>query len=246
MKLIFGCPTYGPTEPEANISVRIAIMHAAGHGHEWLGDASPNRQGWEAARNNIVQSVVNSDYPDDAAIFWCDSDVVLPNDAITRLADHGKDFVCGIYFQRRAPHFPLVATFDGSGFNWIMKWPENVIAPIDGCGFGCVLTSLGMLRKMEAPWFKFAQFSEDFDFCMKAQKSGYQLYMDTGVLCTHLQDPKGAGFEEFKRENPQFYGGDDVTKREGPQGNMDLLGDRKETGEAGLPEAEVQPCAVRG
>ena len=214
MKLIFASPTYGPTEPEANIAVRIAIMSAARHGNEWLGDASPNRQGWEAARNNVVQSMINdeADYPDDAAIFWCDSDVVLPQDAIARLADHGRDFVCGIYFQRRAPHFPLVATFNGTGFNWIMKWPESVIAPIDGCGFGCVLTSLGMLRRMEAPWFKFTQFSEDFDFCRKAQAAGYQLYMDTGVLCKHLADPEGKGFEEFKRENPAFYSGDELNQ----------------------------------
>jgi len=197
MKLIFASPTYGPTEPESNISIRIAIMHAAAHGHEWLGDASPNRQAWESARNTVVQSVVNECYPDDAAIFWCDSDVVLPNDAITRLADHNRDFITGIYFQRRPPHNPLVATFNGTAFHWIIAWPENVVAPIEGCGFGCVLTSLGMLRCMDAPWFKFDKFSEDFAFCIKAKKAGFQLYMDTAVLCEHLGDPKGIGIDDF-------------------------------------------------
>ncbi len=208
MQLIFASPTYGPTEPKANISQRIAIMHAARNGHQWHGDASPNRQGWEAARNNIVNTVVNSaDIPDESAIFWCDSDVVLPYDAITLLADQKKDFITGIYFQRAKPFYPLINTFNGTSFHWVMNWPENVVAPIDGCGFGCVLTSVGMLRRMEAPWFKYEKFSEDFDFCLKATKAGYQLYVNTGVICEHLRDPEGAGFDDFKRENPQFYPG---------------------------------------
>jgi hypothetical protein len=205
LQLIFACPTYGPTEPAANIATRIAIMHAAANGNTWIGDASPNRQGWEAARNGIVDSVVNSDAPDDASIFWCDSDVILPADAITRLAVQKKDFISGIYFQRRKPHFPLIATFNGKVFHWVMKWPENTIAPIDGCGFGCVLTSVGMLRKLGAPWFKFETFSEDFDFCLKAQKEGYQLYVDTGVICGHLQEPEPATFDDFKKLHPEFY-----------------------------------------
>ncbi len=207
MQLILAVPTYGPTEPKANIALRIAIMHAAGHGHLWIGDASPNREGWETARNRVVDAVVNSDAPDDASIFWCDSDVVLPSDAITRLADQKKDFITGIYFQRRKPHRALINIFNGKAFDWVMKWPENVIAPIDGCGFGCVLTSVGMLRKMAAPWFKYEKFSEDFDFCLKAQKAGYQLYVDTGILCEHLKDPEGATFEDFKRENAELLGG---------------------------------------
>ena len=212
MQLIFASPTYGPIEPKALISQRVAIMHAGNNGNEWLGDASPNREGWETARNKVVDSVVNSEHPDDAMLFWCDSDVVLPGNAITRLCETAKgvngeprDFVTGIYFQRHPPHRPLISTFNGDSFNWVMKWPDNAIAPIDGCGFGCVLTSLGMLRKMEKDWFKYQKFSEDFDFCLKAKNLGFQLWVDTAVYCEHLMDPKGAGFEDFKREHPQFY-----------------------------------------
>ncbi len=249
MQLILAVPTYGPTEPQANIALRIAVMHAAGHGHEWYGDASPNRQGWEAARNNIVHQVVNSPVPDEASIFWCDSDVILPNDAITRLADQKKDFITGIYFQRRKPHYPLINTFNGTAFHFIMQWPENVIAPIDGCGFGCVMTSVGMLRKIEAPWFKYEKFSEDFDFCMKAQKAGYQLYVDTGILCKHLKDPEGAGFEDFQKEFPDFYpvgGTDNGIRCVGQAGNVAVLGSGNQAEPDGEPAAEMEHCPVRG
>ena len=237
MQLIFACPTYGPTEPDADRSRRIAIMHAAGHGHQWLGDASTNRVGWEAARNNVADSAVNSNHPDEAAVFWCDSDVILPVDAITRLADNGKEFITGIYFQRRSPFRPLIATFNGNAFHWVMRWPEGAIAPIDGCGFGCVLTSLGMLRKLQSPWFKFEQFSEDFDFCLKAQRAGYQLYVHTDVICGHLQDPAPATFEDFQREHPQFYGGNHGIQHVGSPGDLALPGDRKEAGSADLSAA---------
>lgn len=202
MKLVLAVPTYGPTEPEANRHLRVAIMHAANHGVTWAGDASPNRMKFDASRNASVVSVLES--ADEGvrsadAILWIDSDVVLPPDAITRLAHAEKDFVCGIYVQRELPHFPLIATYDARGdtFHWLQRWPANVIAPIDGCGFGCVLTSLTMLRAMDAPWFTFEKFSEDFDFCLRARRAGYQLFVDTGVLCTHLRDPKGAGLDDF-------------------------------------------------
>lgn len=195
-------------------------MHAAMNGHEWLGDASPERQMHAAARNNVVQSVIHDDENAEASIFWCDSDIVLPVDAITRLASHGKDFITGIYFQREPPHWPLIANYkedggnDGKGtFQWVAKWPENAVAPLDGCGFGCVLTSVKMLREMDAPWFEFDRFSEDFTFCMRAKAKGYQLYVDTGVLCGHLMEPKPATFDTYREAHPELFGGDNEPVR---------------------------------
>lgn len=204
MKLIFASPTYGPIDSAALRYQRSAIMHAASNGVTWLGDASPERMKFDAARNTAVRSVLRNS-PDADAIFWCDSDVVLPVDAITRLVHSGKDFITGIYFQRYPPHWPLIAHFnrhggkDGKGtFAWFTEWPENIIAPIDGCGFGCVLTSTKMLRSMDAPWFTFERFSEDFDFCLRAKRAGYDLFVDTGVLCGHLADPVPVGITEFE------------------------------------------------
>ena len=172
--------------------------------------------------------------------------MILPNDGITRLAGLAKPFVTGIYFQRNEPHRPLIATFNGDSFHWVMQWPADVIAPIDGCGFGCVLTSVGMLRKLESPWFKFERFSEDFDFCIKAQKAGYQLYVHTAVLCGHLKDPQPATYEDFQREHPQFYGGDNgIHRLNGQTGNLAVSGTGAETGQANLPQDEVQLGAVR-
>lgn len=197
MKLLFASPTYGPVDPQAVVSQRVAIMHAAKHGVEWVADASPDRMGFHAARNHVVQLALTTDAE---AIFWCDSDIVLPAAAITLLADQYKDFITGMYYMRRKPHWPLVAHYmaEKDTFSWFTEWPENVVAPVDGCGFGCVLTSTRMLKALPEPWFLYEKFSEDFDFCRKAAKAGYQLYVHTGVQCGHLGDPMPLTASEFQ------------------------------------------------
>lgn len=204
MKVLFASPTYGPVDPGALRYQRAAIMHAAAHGVEWAGDVSPDRMKFDAARNTVVVAALESEAD---AVFWCDSDVVLPVDAITRLVAEQKDFITGMYFQRYPPHFPLVAHFDDrrQTFNWLIEWPEQCVAPIDGCGFGCVVTSTALLRALRGeepggrlkPWFTFEKFSEDFDFCLKAARAGFQLYVHTGVQCGHLADPRPVTVTDF-------------------------------------------------
>jgi hypothetical protein len=203
VKLLFACPSYGPLDPIAVRSQRAAIMHAAVHGGvTWVGDLSPDRVKFDASRNTVVAGVLAQAGEADA-VFWCDSDVVLPVDAISRLVLEEKDFITGIYFQRYPPHFPLIAHFDEAShsFNWFVEWPENVVAPIDGCGFGCVLTSTALLRALEPPWFAFEKYSEDFDFCLKAARAGFHLHAHTGVLCGHLADPKPVTAADFTAQD---------------------------------------------
>jgi hypothetical protein len=206
VNLVLALPTYGGVDPAALRSVFNAVMHAANQGHKWIGTANPDRMPYAMARNKVVESVVGDDKNKDGYVFWADSDVILPIDAISRLVDSGKDFISGIYFQRACDHRPLIANFDEKkkNFQWLAKWPANVIAPIDGCGFGCVLTSVKMLRDMKDPWFEYKDFSEDFTFCMNATKAGYQLYVDTGVLCGHLMDPEPATIDTYLNKNPEF------------------------------------------
>ncbi len=214
MKLIFSSITYGPVEPATIVSQRAAIMHAANHGVQWVGDASPDKQTFTAGRGMVAAAACDSeaDY-----VFWCDSDIVLKPDTVTRLVSYGLDFITGIYFQKTGEHWPLVANFSEDHYNWMVRWPEHVVAPVDGCGFGCVLTSVKMLRDIRSmvearhqdniekgicdlceagllgrshechrrpmtetekkldrknPWFDFAHFSEDFEFCQRAKRAG--------------------------------------------------------------------------
>jgi len=211
VKLIFASPTYGPIDPKAVVSQRNAIMHAAANGVTWLGDASPDRMGWDGARNAVVESVLKAeteeveDKINADAIFWCDSDIILPAHAVTSLVLAGKEFVTGLYFQRKPPFPPQIYIYDARGgkdgkgtFRGLVQWPDNVVAPIDAAGFGCILTSVAMLRKIAPPHFDWKRFGEDFTFCLNAKEAGYQLYVHTGVLCGHLADPVPVTIDTFR------------------------------------------------
>jgi GT2 family glycosyltransferase len=181
-------------------------MHAANHGAVWMGDVSPDRMKYDDARNRVVEEACRSDAD---WVFWCDSDIVLPVDAISTLLARARQFdhhfLTGIYFQRAAPYFPLVAHRDPKGsFQWVVKWPPNAYFPVDGCGFGVVLTSISMLRAIEPPWFKYEKYSEDFDFCIKAAAKGYKLYCDSSVRCGHLANPRPITFDDFALEAEGF------------------------------------------
>lgn len=219
MKIVLAHPCYGPLDPEINKALRVAIMSAACHA-QWIGDVSTIREGWVGARNRAVKSMLE-DAPDCDGIVWVDDDVLLPPTAISRLVSYGKDFVTGIVYQKMGDFNPLVAAWRGNGFSWWREFPENVLAPADGCGFGCCYTSTKMVKAIQKladfqtdGWFN--QFpadhfgknaeavndiamSEDFSFCMRAKLAGFQLYADTGLTCSHMIGPKYSTQHTFKK-----------------------------------------------
>lgn len=210
MKLLFAKPTYGPpADPNFDKSHRAAIMHAANHGVTWVGDVSPDRMGWAAARNAVVEQAVELGDEVDG-VFWVDSDIQIPTYTITRLVEHELDFVSGLYFQRGAPHWPVFGVLNAAqSFEFAKNFPEDVVAPCDGVGFGCVFTSSKMLRKVaELPESRVAgpfggdfgqrTYGEDFTFCLRALKVGFRPHVDTGILCEHHIGPEFANAALFK------------------------------------------------
>jgi hypothetical protein len=213
MKLLFACPTYGPVaDPAFDKSRRAAIMFAASHGVTWVGDISPDRMAFATARNTVVESALSvADQDEVDGVFWVDDDLVIPVDTISRLTQYGLDFVSGLYFQRAAPYWPLFAMLNkNQSFQWGMQYPENIIAPCDGVGFGCVYTSIKLLREVaKLPEskkygsfggdFGDKTYGEDFTFCLKARLVGIQPHVDTGVKCKHHIGPMFSDEELFRR-----------------------------------------------
>lgn len=216
-KILLAHPCYGPLDPEINKALRVAMMSAAKHA-QWIGDVSTIREGWVGARNRAAKGALE-DAEDADGIVWVDDDVLLPATAITRMVLYDKDFVTGVVHQKFGDFHPLVSRWNGNGFAWWKEYPENVLIPADGSGFGCCYTSTNLLRAIQklppkvrpgAAYFNpdgwFDQFpanwfgkqagdsdqamSEDFSFCMRAKMSGFQLYVDTGLQCAHQIGPK--------------------------------------------------------
>lgn len=198
MKMLFSSITYGPTEPIHNKSLRAAIMHAANHGITWVGDISPNRMRHEDARNRVVEEALEFAGEADG-IAWADSDMLFPVDALTKLTLYEKDFITGIYTRREPPYTPNIANLAGDKFAFFSNWPANVLAPIDGCGFGCVITSLKLLRAMKPPYFVWGEYSDDLYFCKKVKETtDIQLYVDTSIECAHLGEPKEVTVQTYR------------------------------------------------
>jgi hypothetical protein len=205
MKLLFAKPTYGPVaDPTFDQNHRVAIMRAANHGITWVGDASPDRLAFATARNKVVETALEADHDYGIdGVFWVDSDVIIPADAIHQLVEHGLDFVSGLYFQRNPPYYPLFARYipKRETFEFGKIYPENTVAPCDGVGFGCVYTSIKLLKlvskmpecKAFGPFggdFGRKTYGEDFTFCLRAKKVGIQPHIDTGIKCDHHSGPE--------------------------------------------------------
>ena len=139
-------------------------------------------------------------------IMWLDSDMMFQTDTLKRLqADlnrpNGGDMVTGMYVKRRYPILPVVydeldePTMDDKGnvikrIHEYVDYPKNSIFPIKGCGFGCCLMNVSMMKDVwdhfgpaftPYPWA-----GEDISFCHRVNQLGYQIYCDSNIQCGHI------------------------------------------------------------
>ena len=163
------------------------------------------------ARNTIARNAIEAGFD---RIMWIDSDMNIPRDALIKLtADMdtgiGIDMVTGLYFTRQAPIKPVIydtlywekkdGKVDAGAGNYY-EYPEGLI-PIAGCGFGCCLTSVDLIRRVwekeqEPPFAELQGFGEDLSFCERVIRCGGSMYADTTVKCGHV------GMQEY---NEQIY-----------------------------------------
>lgn len=118
-------------------------------------------------------------------IFWVDSDMILPKDALKRLLAHDKDIVTGAYAFKDINSQDLIAF---SVDNKRMPYSEiNGLTEVGGIGFGCCLTKTDIFDKLEYPYFVFGEdYGEDIYFCRKARAAGLKIYIDPDVKCGHI------------------------------------------------------------
>lgn len=150
------------------------------------------------ARNLIARQALENGFD---RVFWLDSDIKLPPDALVRLCadmDTGLDFVSGVYYMRKTPTKPVVysdiwwrvnnneAEAGSVNFDRI---PEELFE-VAGTGFGCVMTSAKLLKDLVdmvgAPFTPLIGVSEDLSFCLRAKQAGYQLWCDGRIKCGHI------------------------------------------------------------
>ena len=153
------------------------------------------------SRNLLSLHAIQENYD---YVLWMDSDIICPPDALTTLLDdmdtYDTRMVSGLYVMRSFPAEPVIYDVirepvdkDGHMVKQIRTYtdyPKDMTFDVDGCGFGFVLTSVSLLKKV---WDKFgpafAPFTwagEDISFCHRVNQLGEQIMCDSRVRLGHI------------------------------------------------------------
>lgn len=133
-------------------------------------------------------------------VFYLDSDVIPPRDAVIRLLAHNQPIISGMYCRRSPPAAVPVMIKDNQ---WITQFPKGKLIEVDMVGAGCLLIQRDVLANLppQRPgkhWFDWRvdlpdlqekglrPLSEDFTLCEHARKHGYKILVDTSIQCRHI------------------------------------------------------------
>ena len=147
------------------------------------------------ARNLLAREAIES-----AAdrVLWIDSDMVFDDELMIRLGedlDTGAwDMVCGIYFKRELPVTPVIYKSISTGgasnesrAESYSEYPKDKVFPIAGCGFGAVMMTTELLRRVgERPFTPVNRLSEDLSFCWLAKNIGARIACDSRIKVGHV------------------------------------------------------------
>jgi len=158
---------------------------------------SSTRMPLDAARNEILQLAMknNPDY-----LWWIDSDMILPQnkDVLRSLINTDKDIVSALYFRKEYPYHPVFIIIRDGRPCVVRPLPINQIVEIDAAGMGCLLVKREVFEKLmksDDPVFEFKQkilpnsvetMGEDINFCLKAKKLGFSVYLNSNIVCGHI------------------------------------------------------------
>lgn len=151
------------------------------------------------ARNTFVERAIDGGYD---RVLWLDSDMRFSPDVLERLSADmdvlGLDYVAALCFKRVYPTAPVI--YDRLdplenapglyGVHIYKDYPRDQLFQIAASGFGCVLTSVQLLKDIwdnfGPPFNYVANLGEDISFCYKAGELGATLWCDSSVKVGHI------------------------------------------------------------
>lgn len=153
------------------------------------------------SRNNLVKRAIEDGFD---RILWLDSDMDFQPDLLQRLSadlDEGREFVCGLFFKRKAPISPCIYSEMGyikNENNGTVSpiavsyddYPRDSIFEISASGFAAVLMTTDLAKRVweqcGAPFSPQLGFGEDLTFCGRAKQAGAKLWCDSRVKVGHV------------------------------------------------------------
>lgn|SRR5574337_504431 len=158
---------------------------------------------WDMARNKLVEEAFRAKA---SHIFFLDSDMIVPRDALARLLSRRLPVVAGNYTygsftigrlstgvvsvaRNRRPdgHLDFIPLSDLK--EGIYSYPNMVV------GTGCLLIEMDVFSKLEKPYFKVTADDngemvepEDYYFCKKCGEAGIPMALDCDIKCFHIKE----------------------------------------------------------
>jgi len=148
-------------------------------------------------------------------IFYVDSDIALPLDALDSLISCNADLASGLATRRAWPFEHVAWMKSKTGIVQPHFDPNQPgIYPVEWVGGGCALFKVSAFDKLEKPYFRHVfedgrQIYEDVYLCMKMREAGLFIVLDSRVQCGHmcrgqLMTPKQA--EKVRKLYEKEYG----------------------------------------
>lgn len=149
-------------------------------------------------RNILADTAVREGFD---RVLWLDSDMVFDPYLFQRLSEHldlGKEMVSGLYVSRKTPIHPVIYKSIRrdpleNGFLPVAEaysdYPRDSLFPVAGCGFGTVMMTTELLRRLQAayglPFTPLPGFGEDLSFCLRVQELGAEMWCDSSIKLGH-------------------------------------------------------------
>ena len=127
-------------------------------------------------------------------LLFLDSDTVPPMNVLDMIKN-GKNICSGVYHQFKDGQVrPLTFEKVKSKYGYVSKEKDDYLVEVDAVGAGCLLINRKVFEKMKKPYFIFLydkdgllKLSEDLNFCKKAQKAGFKIWVGKRIGSSHYK-----------------------------------------------------------
>jgi hypothetical protein len=207
-KVIWALVNYGPLFSPVYSSHLAAAAHAC---RELRAVVSTDRQYTHQSETTAVDAFMASDA---THILMVESDMILPQDALTKLLQLQQPIASGLYFLRGGLGQPCLyqralapTGKDDIGMSPVTLFPTDRPFRLNGCpGLGCVLIERSVFEQVPKPWFTLSHGGSDMYFYTQVRKAGIEVWVDPTVRCEQIEYQiwSYADYERRLREDPGF------------------------------------------
>jgi len=194
--VLIGVPfSRGSLEPEFMLSLINNIFDLTKNGID--GSINTQESSLISSSRNSIAGKCDSDY-----LMFIDTDMVFPKDGVRRLIKANKDIIGGLYFKKGDGNKPVIANIDPETNKFVEFFEvSDEMFQCDTIGTGFMLIKKKVLDAFTEEFvrangkpFNFGKIpgtdadeeSEDWAFCRRAKKLGFEVWCDPTIRIGHV------------------------------------------------------------